>query len=99
MRFPVLRSTMVPLAAGSLAGAVVIAGLTLGYYAWPLFALAAVLGLAAGVPLGLWTVRQMRAAPPIRRPASPSMDPEAARREVNPMARVSYPPARSQGQA
>lgn len=97
MRFPVLRSMMVPLATGSIAGAVVIAGLTLGYYAWPLFAMALVLGPVGGVPMGLWTVRQMRAARPILRPASPSMDPEASWREVNAMARVPYPPARTQG--
>lgn len=92
MRFPVLRSTMVPLAVGSIAGAVVIAGLTFGHYGWQLFVAASLVGLVAGVPAGLWTVRRMRAAKPIPRPASPSMDSEAARPAPHPSAPI---PARS----
>ena len=99
MRFPILRSILIAVAAGTVAGAVVIAGLSFGLYGWPVFVVATVSGFAGGIPLGLRAARRMRAAPPIRRPASPSMDPEAAWREVNPMARVPYPPARTQGRA
>ena len=74
MRFPLIRSTTIPLAVGTVAGAVVITGLTFGYYGWSLFIWAALIGLAAGIPAGLWSARQLREAEPIDRPASPSMD-------------------------
>lgn len=99
MRFPILRSTMIPVAVGSIAGAVVIVGLTLGFYSGPLFVVAGLLGLALGIPAGLRVVRRMRATLPIARPASPAMDPEAARREVDPFVRVPYPPAPTQEHA
>lgn len=97
MRFPILRSIIAPVAGAVVAGTVVIAGLSLGFYAWPLFVLALGAGVVLGLPIGMWTVRRMRATAPISRPASPSMDPDAAQREVKPWLRVAYPPAASQG--
>jgi hypothetical protein len=97
MTFPYLRSTMVPLAIGCFAGAVVIAGLTAGYYGWQLFAIAGLVGVALGVPFGLWNVRRMRATKPLDRPESPTMDPSASLREVYPYRGEPYPPAPDQG--
>ena len=99
MRFPILRSIAVLLWAGVLAGVVVAAGLTMGYYGWPVFGAAMVAGLAGGLPLGLWTAGRMRATPPLVRPESPTMDPDAARREADPKLNVAYPPAPAQGEA
>ena len=97
MAFPYLRSTIVPLAVGCVAGAVIIAGLTAGYYGWQVFAVAGVLGAAIGVPFGLWNVRRMRATPPLTRPESPTMDPSASIREVAPARAEPYPPPPDQG--
>ncbi|MDO9640018.1 MAG: hypothetical protein Q7J44_15885 [Pseudotabrizicola sp.] len=99
MAFPYLRSTVVPLAVAVAAGIVIIAGLTAGYYGWQLFVIAGLVGLATGVPFGLWNVRRMRATPPLPRPASPTMDPSAAIREVDPRRAEPYPPATDQGRA
>jgi hypothetical protein len=99
MTFPYLRSTILPLTVGCIAGAVVIAGLTAGIYSWKLFAAAIAIGVVTGVPFGLWSVRRMRATPPIPRPESPTMDPDAAARAVNPHRPEPYPAAADQGQA
>ena len=99
MTFPYLRSTILPLAVGVVAGAVIIAGLSAGYYGWQVFAVAGVVGLAIGVPFGLWNVRRMRETTPIVRPESPTMDPSAAARQVDPRRAEPYPPAPDQGQA
>jgi hypothetical protein len=99
MTFPYLRSTILPLTVGCIAGAVVIAGLTAGVYSWQLFAAAIAIGLVIGVPFGLWSVRRMRATPPIPRPESPTMDPDAAARAVNPRRPEPYPEAADQGRA
>ena len=97
MTFPYLRSTILPLAVGCVAGAVIIAGLTAGYYGWQVFAVAGVVGLLVGVPIGLWNVRRMRATTPIQRPESPTMDPSASARQVDPSRAEPYPPAPDQG--
>ena len=97
MSFPYLRSTIVPLAVGCSAGAVIIGGLSAGFYGWQLFAIAGAIGLAVGVPTGLWNVRRMRQAKPVPRPESPTMDPAASLREVNPLRAEPYPPAPDQG--
>ncbi|MFN7223992.1 MAG: hypothetical protein ACK4MS_08235 [Paracoccaceae bacterium] len=99
MTFPYLRSMMVPLAVGCFAGSTIIAGLTAGFYGWQLFAVAGLVGLAAGVPFGLWNVRRMRATAPLIRPESPTMDPSASIREVSPRRAEPYPPAPDQGRA
>ncbi|MBZ4021836.1 hypothetical protein CKO11_05095 [Rhodobacter sp. TJ_12] len=80
-------------------GAVIVLGLTAGYHDWMLFAAAATFGFFAGGAFGLIIARWLREAPTPLRPASPSMDPEAARRAVEPRARVGYPPAPQQGTA
>lgn len=99
MAFPYLRSTVVALAVACAAGVVIIAGLTAGYYGWQVFAVAGLIGIIAGVPFGLWNVRRMRATRPLSRPASPTMDPGAAMREVDPLRAEPYPPAPDQGRA
>lgn len=99
MAFPYLRSTVVPLAIGCFAGVAVIAGLTAGLYGWQLFAVAGIIGLAAGIPFGLWSVRRMRATEPLTRPESPTMDPSASVREMDSSRAEPYPPAPDQGRA
>jgi hypothetical protein len=51
--FPHLRFWLVALWTSSIAGAVVIAGLTLGHYHWSTFLWAALAGLVIGVPAAL----------------------------------------------
>jgi len=51
--FPHLRFWLLALWASSVAGAVVIAGLTLGHYGWSTFLWAAAAGLVIGVPAAL----------------------------------------------
>lgn len=97
MRFPYLRSTIVPLAVGCCARVVIVAGLAAGLYGWPLFGAALGIGLATGVPLGLWAVGRMRGTDPLLRPESATMDPTSARRAVNPAQASPYPPAPDQG--
>lgn len=69
--FPPLRTLMVALWVSSLAGAVVIAGLSLGYVSWQVFALAGIFGLGIGVPAGLWNAGYIKRNdpdwPPLRR--------------------------------
>ncbi len=98
MAFPYLRSVILPIAVTCIAGVVIIAGLSAGFYGWQVFAAAGVVGLAVGVPFGLWNVRRMRASTPLVRPESPTMDPSASAREVNPRRAEPYPPAVDQGQ-
>ncbi|WP_051070991.1 hypothetical protein [Paracoccus sp. N5] len=50
---PMLRLFLVHIWVGCVAGAVVIAGLSMGYDNWATFIWAAVIGLALGVPAGL----------------------------------------------
>lgn len=97
MAFPYLRSTIVPLAVGCFAGVAIIAGLSFGIYGWQLFAIAIAIGIVVGVPFGLWTSRRMRATEPLTRPESPTMDPSAAIREMDPSRAEPYPPAPDQG--
>jgi len=51
--FPHLRLLLVSLWTSSIAGVVVIAGLTLGYYTWQTFLWAVIAGLVLGVPAAL----------------------------------------------
>lgn len=50
---PPLRTLLVTLWVACIAGALVIAGLSLGYYGWRTFAVAAAGGLLVGLPAGL----------------------------------------------
>ena len=58
--FPHLRILLVSLWASCVAGAVVIAGLSQGYYDWLTFAWAVVFGIAIGVPAGLLNWAHLR---------------------------------------
>ncbi|MBP9049414.1 MAG: hypothetical protein WAT35_05550 [Tabrizicola sp.] len=51
--FPHLRIWLLTLWTSSIAGAVVITGLTLGHYHWSTFLWAALIGLVIGVPAAL----------------------------------------------
>lgn len=50
---PPLRSLLVAIWVASVAGTVVIVGLSAGYYSWSTFAVAGIVGLALGIPGGL----------------------------------------------
>ncbi|MFN4100795.1 MAG: hypothetical protein ACK4GT_13545 [Pararhodobacter sp.] len=91
-----LRSGMAALTAACVAGGVVVGGLVAGWYDWRLFVLAGVVGLVVGIPLGIWIAFMMRVQPPLAQPESPTTDPDAARRAVDPGRREPYPPADDQ---
>lgn len=91
-----LRTTVVPISIGVIAGVIVITGLAIGLVLWQLFLAAALIGVALGAPLGIWVSRKMRRTPPVERPASASMDPEAARRAVTDAHPAPYPAAPDQ---
>lgn len=55
---------LIPLWALSIAGAVVIAGLSIGLVSWVTFAVAGVVGLVLGVPAGIWNTRKIRREDP-----------------------------------
>lgn len=59
-----LRSFMVLLWVSIVAGAAVIAFLALGFIHWMSFVVAGVLGLAVGVPAGIWTARLIKREDP-----------------------------------
>ena len=58
--FPHLRLWLLALWTSSVAGAVVIAGLTLGHYHWSTFLWAAIVGLLFGVPAALLNWAHLR---------------------------------------
>lgn len=58
------RWMLAPLWAACLAGAVLIVCFSAGWYTWQAFALAGGIGLAAGIPLGIWTARKLRRQDP-----------------------------------
>ncbi|MBV7380805.1 hypothetical protein [Maritimibacter dapengensis] len=55
---------LIPIWALSIAGAVVIAGLSIGAISWVTFAVAAVVGLVLGIPAGIWNTRKIRREDP-----------------------------------
>lgn len=55
-----LRTFMVLLWVSSIAGAAVVAFLSMGWVTWPAFATAGLLGLVVGVPAGIWTARAVK---------------------------------------
>ena len=55
---------LIPIWALSIAGAVVIAGLSIGAVSWVTFAVAAVVGLVLGIPAGIWNTRKIRREDP-----------------------------------
>lgn len=54
----------IPLWALSIAGAVVIAGLSIGVVSWITFVVAGAVGLIVGVPAGIWNTRKIRREDP-----------------------------------
>ena len=65
--FPHLRIWLLTLWTSSIAGAVVITGLTLGHYHWSTFLWAALIGLVIGVPAALLNWAYLRPNRPRRR--------------------------------
>lgn len=57
---PPLRSLLIALWVTCLGGAVVVVGLSLGYYSWGVFAIGAIVGLAVGIPAALLTWARLR---------------------------------------
>lgn len=55
-----LRTFMVFLWVACIAGAAVVAALSLGWVGWVPFAASGVLGLVLGIPLGLWSARRIK---------------------------------------
>jgi hypothetical protein len=51
---------MVSLWVACIAGAAVIAALSLGWVGWTAFATSGAIGLVAGIPLGLWSARRIK---------------------------------------
>ncbi len=64
-----LRTIMVTLWVMCLAGALVIAFLSAGWVGWTPFVLSGILGLAIGIPAGLWTARKIKRDDPAWPPA------------------------------
>lgn len=91
-----LRTTMASLWMACIAGTVVVAGLAAGLFDAQLFVAAAIIGVIAGGPLGVWNARRMRAAAPLIFPESAAMDPDLAHRAMSPLRARPYPPARDQ---
>ncbi|MAM62303.1 hypothetical protein [Maritimibacter sp. UBA3975] len=58
------RLLLIPLWALCAAGVVVIAGLAVGFMTWVTFAVAAVIGLAIGIPAGLWNTHKIKREDP-----------------------------------
>lgn len=61
--FPPLRSFLIALWVACTAGAIVVAGLSLGYYGWAVFVIGGLAGLLIGIPAALFTWARLR---PIR---------------------------------
>lgn len=58
------RLIFIPLWALCIAGVVVTAGLVLGFFTWLTFVVAAIVGLAIGIPVGLWNTKKLRRQDP-----------------------------------
>ncbi len=65
-----LRTFTVTLWVACIAGVVVIAALSLGWVGWMPFALAGLVGLVLGVPLGIWNARKIKHDDPAWPPVS-----------------------------
>ncbi|MCV2868363.1 hypothetical protein OEW28_06945 [Defluviimonas sp. WL0002] len=55
-----LRTIMVALWVTCLAGAVLTAFFSYGWYGWVPFAISGAIGVIVGVPAGIWTARQIK---------------------------------------
>ncbi|UYV39165.1 hypothetical protein N4R57_09260 [Rhodobacteraceae bacterium D3-12] len=56
------------------AGAALVAFFAFGWYSWIAFALAGGIGLAVGIPAGVWTTRKLRRDDPHWRAGHPVTD-------------------------
>lgn len=63
--FAPLRTVMVALWVVCIAGAAVIAALSYGWVGWMAFVVSGVIGLVLGVPLGIWSARQIKREDPL----------------------------------
>lgn len=54
------RLLFIPLWALCIAGAVVVAALVIGFMTWITFVVAGIVGLAIGIPAGIWNARKIR---------------------------------------
>ena len=59
-----LRTFMIVLWVACIAGAAVVAALSLGWVGWVPFAASGVLGLVLGIPIGLWSARRIKKEDP-----------------------------------
>ncbi|MBK0328237.1 hypothetical protein I5535_13155 [Rhodobacteraceae bacterium F11138] len=59
-----LRHYMAALTGACVAGAALIAALSLGYYSWGAVAVSAAIGLIAAWPAGIWFARQIKREDP-----------------------------------
>ncbi|MGC8203756.1 hypothetical protein ACP2AV_13730 [Aliiroseovarius sp. PTFE2010] len=62
--FDRLAFVLAPLTVLCIAGAVVIAGMAMGYYAWPLYLVAGLVGLACGLPTAYWSSKRIKRKDP-----------------------------------
>lgn len=70
-----LRTIMVTLWVTSLAGAIVVGFLSAGWVGWPTFVLAGIIGLALGIPAGLYSARRIKRDDPAWPPAQRTDEP------------------------
>jgi hypothetical protein len=70
-----LRTIMALLAVTSIAGAVLVALLSLGWVGWMPFVVSGVAGLLTGVPFGIWIAREIKRQDPAWPPRRPVADP------------------------
>lgn len=55
-----LRYYMILLSILCVAGAAVVAALSLGFVGWPAFAVSAIIGVIVGLPGGIWLARRIK---------------------------------------
>ncbi|WP_424927078.1 hypothetical protein [Amaricoccus tamworthensis] len=58
--FAPIRSIMIPLWVGCIAGGAIVILLAIGLFSWITFVLAAILGLVAGIPAAIYFSREIR---------------------------------------
>ncbi len=62
--FAPLRTFMVVIWVLCIAGAAVIAALSYGWVGWVAFVVSGIVGVVLGVPLGIWTAKQIKREDP-----------------------------------
>jgi hypothetical protein len=74
-----LRWLIIPLWMGCVSCAVIIAGLSAGWYDWQTFVVASVLAVVIGLPAGILTTRYLRSHPRHGDGHQPTMQPDLPR--------------------